>query len=75
MLFPEYFQELLGWCPSRGLGLLPPPPHPSQPRPAPLAGNPSLCLRITWQGKKEVQLMISAQFPGDPGLDGQSCVY
>lgn len=48
----------------------------ANPRPAPLAGNPSLRLPNTWQRKKkEVQLMISAQFPGDPGLDGQSRGY
>lgn len=36
LMFPEFFRELLGWCPRRGLGLHPPTlrawanPHPSK---------------------------------------------
>lgn len=76
MLFPEYFQELLGRCPSRGLGLLPHPTPPSEPTPSRSAGRESIpVLTKHLAGKKEVQLMVWAQFPGDPGLDGQSRLY
>lgn len=48
----------------------------SEPTPSRSAGRESVpVLTKHLAEKKEVQLMTSAQFPGDPGLDGQSCVY
>lgn len=69
MLFPEYFQELLGWCPSRGLGLLPPPPHPSQP-PSRSAGResvPALTKHLA-EGKKRSAVDDFSSVSRGPGL-------
>lgn len=58
MLLPEYFQEPLGRCPSRGLGLLPPPPHASQPSPAPLAEDLCPSAYETLGGFKEKKCAV-----------------